>query len=349
MEIDSISEKNEYNQIKSRINLEKIKSHYILKIIFSYMNQKKSLELVNFNKKYQQRLNITIKNYKEYSELYSPIEIEINPAKNKYGKFININKNDELYFHIYLNTKEENNKTILDKDKDKNITKINIIIDHQIKSLKQLFYECECIEKINFKKFMRNNINNMSDMFRNCSSLKELNLSKFVTNNVIYMNGMFRGCALLKELNLSNFNTNNVIDMFGMFYGCSSLKELNLSNFNTNKVKFMSDIFNGCSSLKELNITNFNINNVTDMSDCFCGCSSLKELNISNLDFSNVTNMKGIFEGCSSLTDLDFSKFTLSDDVNNSSMFKGCSKKLKKKIKTYFEDVEDLEEYGLFG
>ena len=350
MEIDSISEKIESNQIKSRNSLEKIKSQYILQILFSYTHQKKSLELVNYNKKFQQKLNISIKNYKEYSEQYSSIEIEIIPAKNKYSKFININKGDESYYHIYLNSNEEIKRTFLEKDKDKNIKKINIIIDYQIKSFKQLFYDCECIEKINFKKFNRININNMSDMFRNCSSLKELNLSNFNTNNVNYMNGMFRGCSLLKELNLSNFNTNNVIDMFGMFYGCSSLKELNLSNFNTNKVKFMSDMFNGCSSLKELNITNFNIDNVTDMSDCFCGCSSLKELNISNLDFTNVTNLKGIFEGCSSLTDLDLSKFTIDDDnVNTYSMFKGCSKKLKKKIETYFQDVEELEDCALFG
>jgi len=30
-------------------------------------------------------------------------------------------------------------------------------------------------------------------------------------------------------------------------------------------------------------------------------------------------------------------------------MFKGCSKKLKKKIETYFQDVEELEDCALFG
>ena len=56
------------NQIKSRNSLEKIKSQYILQILFSYTHQKKSLELVNYNKKFQQKLNIFIKNYKEYFE-----------------------------------------------------------------------------------------------------------------------------------------------------------------------------------------------------------------------------------------------------------------------------------------
>ena len=42
---------------------------------------------------------------------------------------------------------------------------IKIIIDYQIKSFELLFYECKCIESINFKKFYRNNINNMENMF----------------------------------------------------------------------------------------------------------------------------------------------------------------------------------------
>ena len=101
--------------------------------------------------------------------------------------------------------KEEIKKTELNKE-DK-VSKINIIIDYQIKSFKGLFSYCECIESIKFNKFYRNNITNMSFMFSGCSSLK--------------------------ELNLSYFNTNNVTDMYGMFYNCSSLKELNLSNFNS--------------------------------------------------------------------------------------------------------------------
>ena len=42
---------------------------------------------------------------------------------------------------------------------------IKIIIDCHVESFKELFYDCECIESINFNKFYRNNINNMSGMF----------------------------------------------------------------------------------------------------------------------------------------------------------------------------------------
>ena len=88
--------------------------------------------------------------------------------------------------------KKKKNKYL---NKNKNIDKIKIIIDYQVKSFEKLFYYCKCIEYINFKKFYRNNINNMGYMFYGCSSLRELNLSNFNTNNVTNMRGMFCGCS----------------------------------------------------------------------------------------------------------------------------------------------------------
>ena len=252
---------------------EKIKSDYFLQKLYDNMTKRKKLEIAKYNKKTQNRINLSVKDYKVYSETFTPIEIEIIPTKGKYGKFINIDENDKLYYHIYFNDniKEIKNKYEINK-KDK-VTKIKIIIDYQVKSFKELFYDCYCIKSINFKKFYRNNITDMSLMFNGCSSLKELNLNNFNTNNVTDMSGMFYGCSSLKELNLNNFNTNNVTNMSGIFSGCSSLKELNLNNFNTNNVTDMSGMFNRCSSLKELNLNNFNTNNVTNMSYMFTGCS----------------------------------------------------------------------------
>ena len=114
--------------------------------------------------------------------------------KGEYGKFISINEEDKKYFHIYFNdNKEETKKTELNEE-DK-ISKINIIIDYQIESFSELFFDCKCIEYINFKKFYRNNVTDMSSMFYKCSSLKELNLSNFNTNNVTNMFGMFSKCS----------------------------------------------------------------------------------------------------------------------------------------------------------
>ena len=69
--------------------LNKIRSSYILKRIFENINQKNRLELIKYNKKFQKRLTIKLKDYKKYSETYTPIEIEIIHTPGIYGNFIN--------------------------------------------------------------------------------------------------------------------------------------------------------------------------------------------------------------------------------------------------------------------
>ena len=208
-------------QTKSKVIFEKLKSGYFLARIFEYMPKKKSLEIMKINKRLQKRTNLSIINYKEYSELYSSIEIELTPAKNEYGSFIRISEEEKDYYHVYFNNvKKEKGRNFL-KEKEK-VKIIKIKIDHQVKSFNDLFSHCNCIGAINFKKFYRINMTDMSGMFRACFSLKELNLSNVKTNNVTDMNSMFSGCYSLEELNLSNFNTENVTDMSYMFSGCQS-------------------------------------------------------------------------------------------------------------------------------
>ena len=86
---------------------ENIKSDYFLQKLYDNMTKKKKLEIVKYNKKVQNRINLSVKDYKEYSETFTPIEIEIIPTKGKYGEFININENDKLYYHIYFNDNKE--------------------------------------------------------------------------------------------------------------------------------------------------------------------------------------------------------------------------------------------------
>ena len=111
--------------------IEKIKSRYILSKIIDIMPKKKKLEIVQYNKKIQNRLNLNIKDYKEYSEL---IEIEIIPAKGKYDRFIIVDEKDKLYYYIYFNDNKEKIKNKYYIDERDKVTKIRIIIDYQIKS-----------------------------------------------------------------------------------------------------------------------------------------------------------------------------------------------------------------------
>ena len=297
----NISKENNKENESAKQNpiIENINSKYILSKIYDNMTIKKKLEIVKYNKKIQNRINLSVNDYKEYSETFTPIEIEIIPTKGKYGKFININKNDKLYYHIYFNDNKEEIKDKYRINEEDKVTKIKIIVDYKVTSFRKLFYKCYCIESINFKKFYRNNITDMSFMFFCCSSLNDLNINNFNTNNVINMACMFAGCSSLKELNSTHFNTNNVTNMCEMFDGCSSLKKLNFTNFNTNNVTNMSFMFFKCLSLKELNLTNFNTNNAIDTKGMFFKCSSLIELNSTHFNTNNITNIRGMFYGCS--------------------------------------------------
>ena len=97
--------KKENESAKPNPIIENIKSRYILSKIYDNITKKKKLEIFKYNKRIQNRINFGVKDYKEYSETFTTIEIEIIPTKGKYGRFININENDELYYHIYFNEK----------------------------------------------------------------------------------------------------------------------------------------------------------------------------------------------------------------------------------------------------
>ena len=250
---------------KNKNILNKIRNKYTLKKIVEYLAEYKALETIKYNKYIQDRIGKGINDYKDFKKII----IEIFPINNNDKNiFINFEKEDKPYYHVYFNNENKERK-INYFTKNQNITNIKIIIDEEIKSFKYLFCVCNCIEKVNFIKFNRKDIYDMSYMFFKCSSLK--------------------------EINFNNFHTDNVIDMSYMFSECSSLKELKLDNFNTIKVTRMCGMFQGCSSLKELNLNNFNTINVTDMSHMFYGCSSFIKLYISYFNFTNVTNMNGIF------------------------------------------------------
>ena len=197
--INTEKEIEKLNLIKSKNKFINLKSDYFMQKLFDYIQKRISLKIIKCNINIQKRLNININNYKDFSEKFSSIELEIIPIQSKYGPFIKIKEEDKKYFHIYFNdNKEEIKKTELNKED--NVAKINIIIDYQIESFKEMFLFCNLIESINFIKFYRTNIIDMSWMFCFCLSLKELNLSNFNTNNVIDMSGMFDGCS--KELKM---------------------------------------------------------------------------------------------------------------------------------------------------
>ena len=104
--------------------LKKIKSEFFIPIIFEHIEKVKLFKIIKINRNIQQKLDINLDTYKEYSVIHSTIELEIRPVPHSIGKFINIKKDEENYFHIYFNDNKEEIKRTELKNGD-NISKIN--------------------------------------------------------------------------------------------------------------------------------------------------------------------------------------------------------------------------------
>jgi len=79
--------------------LKKIKSPFIFKIILNYINEKKKLEIIKYNKSFQNKMNINLINYKFLSGKY--IIYESKDKVKEYNGF-----DDSLIFEgEYLNGK----------------------------------------------------------------------------------------------------------------------------------------------------------------------------------------------------------------------------------------------------
>ena len=128
MNLGNISNDEKLKQIKTKFDFENLKCDYFLIKIFDIMKKKRTLEIIKVNKKLQKRLNMGINDYKEYSQLYSSIEIELKlcekESNKESDKFINIFEKEKEYYHIYFeNSNEEIKRYYLKKMKKLKILK----------------------------------------------------------------------------------------------------------------------------------------------------------------------------------------------------------------------------------
>ena len=296
--------------------LKEIKSKYILQEIFENINEGKMLQIVKYNKNFHDKLDLSEKNYRKYTQIEIVIDL-IKLDRLIKNKFIFINqKEDKSFYHIFFeNNKEETKRNYVKRNE--RITKIKIILEMEIKSLKGLFLDCQCIKSIKFNKFNRNDITDMSSLFENCTELYEVDFQEFKTKNVTNMSYMFYNCISLETIDLSNFVTNNLIYMNNMFSWCGELTDINLRNFTTDKVTDMHEMFSSCSSLENLDISNFNFEKVTNMYHMFSECDSLNSLEIPIIDFNKYKN------------------------IDITGMFLDCSEELKEKIKNQNKNITE--------
>ena len=139
-DIPSKLEEHEKSKLNDSENkLRNLKGDYFIQKFFGYMTERKSLEIIRYNKSIQKRIDININHYKAYFETKTSIELDIIPMKGKYGKFINIKEEDKKYYHIYFNDNKKKEIKNTSLNIDDNVSKISIIIDYHIKSFSQLF------------------------------------------------------------------------------------------------------------------------------------------------------------------------------------------------------------------
>ena len=102
----------------------------------------------------------------DFFKIYNPNEILLNDS------ILNVTTNN-----IHLNNSE--------------ITTIKIIWNNEIKSLDNMFKDCDSIIEIDLSNFNTSQITNMSYMFYNCPSLVSIYLSNLDTSKVVDMSYIF--------------------------------------------------------------------------------------------------------------------------------------------------------------
>ena len=88
------------NKSTGLAQIKKIKSAYIIKKVFSFLDEKTKLLLINYNKKIQKKLNIDIECFKKESQRYRII------LENGKGQEFLINTNYLIFEGEYKNGKK---------------------------------------------------------------------------------------------------------------------------------------------------------------------------------------------------------------------------------------------------
>jgi len=233
-------------------------------------NSKINNSILEISKRKQQKKNIiTILYLNKDNKSSKPIKLFgekfITNNRNKYKIFINnkiikngLIKSEEELIKIKLRFYDDPIK--LDFMLEGCINLIDVsgiekLKTHKVKSMSHLFYECESLESLpDISKWDISKVKDISYLFSGCIELNSLpDISNWKTNNVVKMRCLFANCPKLETLpDISNWDISKAKDIGALFLECKSLKSLpEISKWNTNNVNILSFIFFGCSSLKK--------------------------------------------------------------------------------------------------
>ena len=340
--------------------LNKIKSSYNLKELFTFVDEKIELELFKYNKYLQNKAGLTLENYKSFKNIIIHLEFDeefVNSLRNEFMEIKNKidNKNYE--------NEEDKKKLIEDLDnKSKELKRsrfMGLPFFNQYKEFIKIFYDDKQGETTAFYNFLDNktipkikilidknaNINDCFSMFANCMTLKEIKFIKFNTKDITSMRHMFYLCSHLRNLDLSKFDTSNVTTMFGMFKKCYLLESLKISeSFVTSKVEDMQYLFEDCNNITTLDLHYLDTSNIDNLSYMFKQCKKLQKVDISKFNTEKVFELHAMFEGCESLTNVNLSSFKTNNLKSITNMFSDCKNLYDIDLSNFnFEKLEEVE------
>ena len=230
-------------------------------MIFKHLTLKIGMDIIKYNKNLKDNLGYSTDMYKNY---YS-IMFEIIPKNNitQKSRFINFDPeclditliNDNNQIKIHRNYLQQDDKAKM----------IKITLKTKTKTLKNLFFDSDCIKEIRFKRFYRNDIIDISGMFMNCKNIEIIKFDEFKTCSVIDMSNLFMNCFSVVNLDLSGFETSNVNNMKNMCRNCGNLININISSFNTKNVLNMSYMFGYCQKINIISLSNFKTEKVVEL------------------------------------------------------------------------------------
>ena len=85
-----------------------------------------------------------------------------------------------------------------------------------------LFWQIECLKKVDLTHFQGQNLKSVKMMFNYCGKLESADFSNLDLQNVTDMSDMLSSCSQLKSVNFSGVKTKNLENISSLFGNCFS-------------------------------------------------------------------------------------------------------------------------------
>lgn len=285
---DDNNDKRIFEVKKVRGYLKNIKSPYIKKYLFEYIDREVLFKLIRYNNGLQKLFEFTLDHYKFFNSI---LVKQYYYRKN--SSLINCDK--VLSIYNYFNKRYENSKMYIgDLDLKKSIEEDHLTIAkimNKVKSSPDKY----CVQ------YRLRLYNNLTGLFSSRYNLRYVNLDFFYMNfKTIDLSFLFHYTSYLTEIEIKNINKETELNLRGFLHYCSDLEKIKFQNIETSKISDVSYMFYYCYKLKTISIQGINILNI------------IKD----NIENNNKSKIENIFAHCNKKVSIDNKAFNLLKEIN---------------------------------